>query len=354
MDKYEIFELSSSHNWNDRLQRLPINQRDIYFTPEYYRLYEKLGDGKANCFFFEMGEYFALYPFLINSVNELGYKLNNDYYDIQGAYGYNGVVTNTSSEEFRKKFYTALNYFCKSNNIIAEFTRFHPLLRNETFSKDYLQVVFDRKTVYIDLQKEYLKIFNNFQTTTRKQIKRAIKRYVLKLEIAEKSISNISSFIEIYHQSLKRIKSDNYLYFNKSYFEELLLTTKSVCFFALLDDKPIAAIIAFYNDNYVHGHLGGALTEYLSMSPYSLLYSEMIQFGQKKGCKFLHVGGGVTKYPDDQLLKFKLNFSSSTSDFFVGGKIHNQEIYNDVVKQWKARYPEKNDIYKNYLLRYRY
>lgn len=351
---FEILDLSQKVVWKEFSQRLPTEQQDIYYTPEYYRLYEELGDGRARCFVFEDGEDIALYPFLLNSVNTLGYNLDKDYYDIQGAYGYNGVVTNNFAQAFRNKFYKAFDDFCQSNNIIAEFTRFHPLLKNELFSSENLQVIFDRKTVYINLQDDYLKIFKQFQTTTRKQIKRAINRYALKVEIIENKTDSINSFIDIYYQSLKRINSDDYLYFNKAYFEELLLTTQSVCFNAFIEGKRIASIIAFYNDTYIHGHLGGALTEYLSFSPYSLLYSEMIQFGQKKGCKILHVGGGATNQPNDSLLKFKMNFSKTTADFFIGGRILNQHVYDEVIRQWKTKYPEKVEMYKNFLLKYRY
>jgi hypothetical protein len=352
--EYNILDLSSSQEWNKYLQRVPIEQRDTYYTPEYYSLYEKLGDGSARCFVFENEGYIALYPFLINSVNALGYNLDRNYYDIQGAYGYNGVVANNNSSVFRNKFYKAFNDYCKSANIIAEFTRFHPLLKNEFFSIENLKVIFDRKTVYIDLQDDYLNIFRRFQTTTRKQIKRAINRYAIQVEVIERSTESLSSFIDIYYQSLNRINSDHYLYFNKTYFEELLLNIQSVCFYSLYEGKPIAGIIAFYNDKYIHGHLGGALTEYLRLSPYSLLYSEMIKFGQKKGCNVLHVGGGATNNPNDSLLRFKSNFSDSVANFQIGRKIHYEYVYNNVVTQWEAKYPEKTEKYKNFLLKYRY
>jgi hypothetical protein len=100
----KILDLSQKKEWKKYLELLPISQQDIYFTPEYYELYEKNGDGKAQCFIFEDNGNIALYLFFINSVNELGYKLNNEYYDIQGAYGYNGVISSSYNIEFRRKF----------------------------------------------------------------------------------------------------------------------------------------------------------------------------------------------------------------------------------------------------------
>jgi hypothetical protein len=90
------------------------------------------------------------------------------------------------------------------------------------------------------------------------------------------------------------------------------------------------------------------------MSAYSLLYSEMIRFGINKQCRFLHVGGGSTSSSNDKLLQYKLNFSDTTSDFYIGKKLHLKEIYEQVVGQWKEKYPEKESRYCNIFLKYRY
>ena len=100
-----ILSLQNSAEWNRLIKCLPVDQQDIYFIPGYYELYEKNGDGKVQCFVFEKNGDIALYPFLINSVNELGYNLDQEYYDIQGAYGYNGVISSIRNLDFISSFY---------------------------------------------------------------------------------------------------------------------------------------------------------------------------------------------------------------------------------------------------------
>ena len=39
--------------WNQILSKLSKYKKDVYFTPEYYSLYQEYGDGKACCFVFE-------------------------------------------------------------------------------------------------------------------------------------------------------------------------------------------------------------------------------------------------------------------------------------------------------------
>lgn len=354
MKSFEVLDSYDSEKWKKYLKKFPSSQTDVYYTPDYYKLYELLGDGLAQCFAFEFNNDIALYPFLKNEINALGFNLDKRYFDIQGAYGYNGVLASTYERQFVDKFYQEFKKYCKKENIVAEFTRFHPLINNKSFSEGHLQIVHDRKTIYIDLKDNYENIFKKFQTTTRKQIKRAINRYHMEVRVFENDIDQLEIFTDIYHETMERVQSVPYLYFNKDYFKSLFEKTENVCFVAYYGSKPIASIIAFYNQYYIHGHLGGALSEYLYMSPTSLLYSEMIKFGQSKGCRFFHIGGGATSNNNDPLLQFKLNFSNSTLDFYIGKKIHNENIYKEVTKQWYNKFPEKAEKYGHMILKYRY
>lgn len=351
---FKVLTLKEEDEWNSKLALLPLHHQDVYYTPEYYRLYEENGDGIAKCFVFENNKHIALYPFLLNSVNDIGFKLDKEYYDIQGAYGYNGVVSTSSESEFSNNFYKTFNKYCIDNNIIAEFTRFHPLLNNIIFSEKNLEIRFDRKTVYLDLSQSYESIFSNFQTTTRKQIKRASNRHKIQVIIAENSSSTLESLMTIYTDSMNRVGAPKYLYFSEKYFESLLKINGSLCIFAIYRDLPIAVITGFYNQTYFHGHLGGTLKDYIHLSPFSFLYNTMVKIGIKKSCKYLHVGGGATNKPEDPLFKFKTNFSKNFKDFFIGKKIHNIAIYRLVTNQWQRKFPGKPEIFGNLILKYRY
>ena len=349
----KILTLKDKNEWTGLLKLLPPDQQDIYFAQEYYSLYEFYGNGKAMCFIFEKEGDLALYPFLLNSVNELGYDLDDNYFDIQGAYGYNGVISSSYSNSFIKEFYNKFNSFCKDNKIIAEFTRFHPLLNNYKFSVKQYKIILDRKTVFIDTSKPEDEIFAKFQTTTRKQIRRCINRYKIKVLKKEKDITYLDDFLQIYWETMDRVCSIKYLYFNKEYFQNLILNTNAIQYIAIYENKPIASITALFGKKYMHGHFGGALTKYLSLSAYSLLYWEMIKTTKQRGLKFLHVGGGSTTSPNDKLLEFKKNFSSHLADFYIGKKIRDETIYERIVSQWREKFPNSYLVHKNKVLGYR-
>ena len=48
----QLLSLKEKQLWRDKLSLLPKDACDIYFTPEYYALYEQNADGKAFCFCF--------------------------------------------------------------------------------------------------------------------------------------------------------------------------------------------------------------------------------------------------------------------------------------------------------------
>ncbi len=340
---YRVFDLTQEAAWNKYFKKLPVDQQDIYYTPEYYSLYENYGDGKAQCFVFEHDGEIALYPFLINSVNKLGYDLDDEYFDIQGAYGYNGVVSSSYNKGFIDSFYLAFAEWCNNNNIVAEFTRFHPILQNHLFSQAYFNVIFDRPIVYIDVNKSYEELWGNLQRTTRKQINRCYKRYNFQIEMLENEQYDLNVFEEIYKESMVRVNSSKYLYFNHQYFEQLLKLPITIQYIVKDHKQPISTIIAIKGSKILHGHLGGTTTEYTTYSPFSMLYWEMIKTAKKDDFDYVHVGGGNTTDKDDKLLAFKKHFSSTVNKFYIGKKIHKQKIYDQILNQWQSKYL---DLYK--------
>lgn len=350
---YKLLTLADKQEWAILLNQLPQEQQDVYFTPEYYALYEEYGDGKAHCFVFQKDGNLILYPFLKNSINALGYQLDKEYYDIQGAYGYNGIISSSKDKDFIHAFHTCFEKYCIDNNIIAEFTRFHPLLHNVDVTSDKTKIVFDRKTVCFDLTKELPYIFSRFQHSTKKQIRRAENRYNIQIKTYTKPHDYVNILYDIYNQTMNKVNASPYLFFNKEYFSNLLHLENVILFIAYYENKPIACISALYAKDYFHGHLGCSLSEFLKMYPNDLLYKEMISYAKKVQCKYLHVGGGDTSDTNNSLLNFKMNFSKDVADFYIGKTIYNEVVYNMIIEQWKTNYPLSYQKYAMKLLGYR-
>lgn len=354
--KVSIYTLADSISWNEKMSF--CQPSDIYSTAEYYSLFENNGDGKAFCFCYEENKSMALYPFLKNSVNQNNLcQEEKNIFDIQGAYGYNGVICNSYHTEFINYFYKAFDNYCKENNIISEFTRFHPLLENQKFSLNHMQIVFDRDTVVLDLSKSYEYIWNNEYTSkNRNMIRKAEKLGYICEILFNPSKTDIDNFIEIYIANMRAVGAESFYFFNESFFNDTFEVLKEQVYLFNIRNKTgkllCSAIVFKYND-FTHYHLSGRSKD-ADNSVNNYLLDQVIRFSIKSGAKQFHLGGGRSTCAEDSLLKFKMSFSKTTKPFFIGKRVHDQEVYDKLVNQWEAKFPEKKEKFRNHLLKYRY
>lgn len=348
---FTVFTLNNFDQWGQMLQRLPVSQQDIYFTPAYYSLYQNYGDGKAQCFVFEKDGNIVLYPFLKNSITPLGYELDKEYYDIQGAYGYNGLVASTDDSCFIAEFWKEFDAYCQENDIVAEFMRFHPLMKNYKLGEGHFKLIHDRNTVYLDLTQTEEAIFQGFEKSTRKHIQKAEK--TIEIRPAHYSEENVEIFNRIYRENMEHVHSIPYLFFSLEHFRNMFQMDDIEFFIAYQDDVPIACYSGLVSKEYYGNYLRASLTEYNKTGVNTLMYWSMIKSAKAHGCHYVHFGGGTSGDPENSLLKYKMNFSQTLSEFWIGKKVHNQKIYDQVVSQWKEKYPESYEAHRVMLLGYR-
>lgn len=348
---FDILTLADKESWDKALAKIEPSRRDVYFTPDYYSLYERYGDGKAMCIVYSKDGNIALYPFLKNPITPLGYKLDKEYYDIQGAYGYNGLIASTENVEFINNFWNTFDKWCLENNIIAEFTRFHPLLRNHTLGIGHFKLIHDRDTVYLNLLQTEEDIFQGFEKSTRKHIIKAEKS--IEIRPSKYSKENVTIFNKIYRENMEHVNSIPYLFFSIEHFRNLLKMNDVEFFIAYLGDTPIACYSGLISQQYYSNYLRASLTEYNKTGVNTLMYWSMIKSAKAHGCHYVHFGGGTSGDTENSLLKYKMNFSKTLSEFWIGKKVHNQKIYDQVVTQWKEKFPESYEAHKVMLLGYR-
>ena len=282
--------------------------------------------------------------------------MKDSFYDIQGAYGYNGVISNSEDPHFINSFYKEFDKYCLQNNIIAEFTRFHPILENYKFSDHHRNVIYDRETVMLDLRKKHEDIWKeDYSSKNRNMIRKAEKNGYICDILFKPDKMNIDQFIDVYTANMIAVKADPFYFFSDTFFYNTFdLLKEYVHLFNIRnsDDQLLSSSIVFKYGNFVHYHLSGRSKE-ADNSVNNYLIDQMVKFGQENNANILHLGGGRSNDPNDSLLKFKLSFSKVTKPFHIGKKIHNQDVYNEVIKQWETKSPDQIEKNKNILLRYR-
>lgn len=333
----------NSLKWNKYLDFM-LNKKDIYFTNDYYNMYEQNGDGKASLFIYKEENNIAIYPFMLNEIKK--YNLGKKYYDIESAYGYGGPLTNSDDKKFLINFENNFLEYCKKNNVVAEFIRFHPLIKNENIFKKNISVFHNRTTVYLDLNKGIDSIWNEEIKSKNRNMIRKAKKNGLKVEISD----DYEEFKKIYSTTMDKVQASNYYYFNERYYEKIKNSSDYILLNIKKETITIASAIFMKYGDFFHYHLAGSLKEYLKFAPNNLLLWEAIKLACDSGAKYFHFGGGLSDSLEDNLFKFKSGFSNDTADFYIGKRIHNEEIYDYLIKRWE----EKNKKHAELFLQYKY
>ena len=337
-------------HWNEYLEKFQPVQKDIYFTEEYVRLYETDKE-KAFCFIYEENENIFIFPYLRRIC-----KIKNsiEYYDFETAYGYGGSISTTNNEDFLQNAWKIFYETAKASNYVAGFIRFHPLFNNSKSFNTIGRLIQDRNTIAINLQGTEEEIWmNEIHTKNRNVIKKGIKTGLV-FEV-DNTFRNMNEFIEIYNSTMDKLNADLFYYFTDDYFTNLK-NNLSNAFLSVVkyNNQIISSAIFFYDSVWGHYHLAGSKKEYLNLSPNNFLLWEAAKELRKRNVEYLHLGGGTNSDEDNSLFQFKRKFSKSVYQFEIGKVIFNEEIYSDLCNQWEINNPEKKEMYKYHLLKYKY
>lgn len=333
--------------WDLYKNNFRISDQDIYFQEKYYDLYYD-ETFKKKCFIYKESNKIFLMPFLLQRIKD------TTYFDFESAYGYGGPITNTSDQLFLDKAIKNMEVQFAEESIIAGFVRFHPLLKNEKLFENRYNVIFDRKTVALNLELEEDKIWMEEIHSKHRNVIRKAESNGLEF-VLDENFDYLEDFIRLYESTMTKLKAEKFYFFNKSYFYKLKSNLKEKVFLAVViyQNKVISAAIFFKFGIYGHYHLAGSDEEYLNLYPNNFLIYNVILYLKRNSVKWLHLGGGSDNSENNTLYKFKKRFSSTTLDFKIGKLIFNADIYNALCKDWELKNPQKKEKYKNYFLKYR-
>lgn len=337
-------------SWDSHLATFDAGNKDIYFTERYVKLYETAG-ASAEAFVFKDEQRVYLFPFIRREIS----ISKGTYYDFETPYGYGGPISNSQDRSFIEFAFKEFCELAEKNNIIAGFIRFHPLLKNHGLVNESCDVLFDRKTVAMDLRDSEDEIWNNQVHTKHRTSIRKAEKFGLRF-VVDDEFKYLDRFKEIYNYALNNLNGEDFYRFRDGYYEGIRKSLGKDSFLGLVyfDDKIISAIIFFLYDVYGHAHLGGSLAGYFGYCPNNFLFFKAALYLKSKGVEFFHFGGGTDGSEENALYKFKKRFSKNEFDFYIGKMILNRDAYQKACSEWENMFPEKKERYKHFLLKYRY
>jgi len=352
--KFKILTLADLMLWKEEIAEIGGKCNDVFFTPEYYKIFEGTNQARSCCFIFEDKGKKIIYPFLLYPIAGLGYTCEKPLFDITGPHGYNGAVANTEDKEFIDSFNECFTQYCNENNIIAEFVRFHPVFQNEKYFTR-TQNSKANKNIVVDLHVNDL--FSSYEYSVRKNIKKAIRSGLTVKRYQGKQITDeiLNQFYDIYCKTLSRNSAGQNSVFQFSFFSSLVQSVcdQSCIFFTYYDTVPVSTELVLWGTSVGYSYLGGTLSEYFHLRPNEILKFELMKFLKQNGLQYFLLGGG--KEINDGIYNYKANFArDGILDFWIGKKIYNEAAYTSLIDQWEAKSnQDKIDQYRNYFYRYR-
>ena len=310
---------------------------DVYYLHGYVSAFKIHGDGEPLLFYFDNGKMRAIYVAMLRDIaNDAHFKDKIEvgkYFDIITPYGYGGFIFDGDmSENSVNQLNDAFNQLMKKKNIVSNFVRFNPVLKNAAFSRSSIHVIDLGKTIAIDLSSEDI-IWDNIISKNRNMIRKAVKSGV-EISHTHDNPELFENFREMYNKTMDSDNAIDYYYFSKEFYDSIHsdLSNNYELFYATVDNEIIAMSIMIYANNKVHYHLSGSKYEYRKLAPSNLLLYKAALWGHEQGFRVFHLGGGVGS-GEDNLYKFKAAFNrNSDYQFSIGKQIFNLELYEKLIE----------------------
>lgn len=253
-------------------------------------------------------------------------------HDLQSPYGYGGPLANTDDADFLRLADRAYCNWARQNGIVAEFLRFHPLVPHATWYAGLLS--FNRHTVCVDLTRDLLA---QCEARRRTDIRRFAETGLEVVQVP--GMTMLEAFLELYRQNMERVEAKPEYYFGAAYFEALLQLPQAESWLVRLGGRPIAGavILVSAHAGTVEYHLSAVADGAERHRPMIGLLHAVAAHYQAASFRQFYLGGGRSTAADDSLLYFKQGFSSMTSPYMIGSRIHDADRY----AQLKAQFPER-------------
>lgn len=314
---YELVFASQTNRWQQILEL--FNIKDIYYSCEYLVSALRLDPGQAALFYFvdDGGEGEVAYPFIKRELKEEGIL----FYDVTTPFGYGGPVFKIKGDGYKlaENFLAGFSKYCHAEKIVAEFIRFHPLMRNADFFKDELDLIPVHDTYTLSLKSGMFQEGNH-------EVECTSEYTVKKLG----TVKHMFDFLVLYYSTIRlNEETDSFYFFTNDYFESLVssLGPNLHLFGVYKDNKLLAACYLLTKGDVIYHHLSGRADGKEVPEAEAELQRKIAVWGAENNYLFYHLGN--RKF-NEQGLKQVSNTNRSSlsiSTYFISRLVHDKEVF---------------------------
>ena len=316
--------------WNALVDAAPTP--DIYYRPGYARAYQAEGEGKAIALHVETADAAFLLPLLLRPLSKLPFVPDDTAQDAITPYGYGGLLWLHSSQPTPAQLragLTALADWCKSHDVISILLRLHPLLEQDRWLAPLagpgLSVHIFGPTTAIALDP-----WSEASMRKGRRSDLGVARRSLRITWSSSTGPSpgapsmpdaLSLFRSLYEAAMDRLGAAAFYHFPPSYYVALGegVGDRMAVALAWSGDQPVGGSIFLADRRFAHYHLSATNDTGRKSKATTLLIREGIDWARARGCRQLHLGGGVRG--DDSLFDFKKGFGGEVHQYAFAGLI---------------------------------
>ena len=269
--------------------------------------------------------------------------------DASTPYGYGGVITSGSgaTPPVGSDLFQFLREWCRDRNIVACVLRSHPLLAQDWLfagkEPDFATVTRRGQTTSVPLQGWDDVRQCPLEMSKGRRSDLSLARRNLRITWNDPcqprdTLEQFRIFRGLYEATMQRVDATEFFHFPWSYYERLsTLATDIGVAIAWHGEHAVGGSIFMAGTSFAHYHLSASDDIGHKYKASTLLVVEGAKWARERGCRRLHLGGGMLA--DDSLMRFKQSFGGETHAFAHIMLIADRERYHSMCALPGAPWP---------------
>ena len=299
---------------------------DVYYRPGYARAYEEVEHARACALLVGSAGTRALLPLMIRE-SSIGDESVRDAFS---PYGYGGFCLLDPPEPPEPSQVRAMLHqvqeWCRAEQIVTCVIRLHPLLQPSEYFGNIaspeltLRCTGPASTVVLDLVAGWNTISGapaRMRKGRRSDLNSASRDLAVRIVGGNDPAGSkaLAEFRGLYEATMARLSADPFLRFPAGYYERLAggLGNRLLIAIATLAGVPAGTALFLLDGDFAHYHLSGTSDAGLKHHATTLLIVAGARAARDRGCRWLHLGGGMS--PNDSLFDFKQSFGGSVHEY---------------------------------------
>ena len=334
--EFRLDDSLEAARWDELVACSP--NADVYHRAAYVLASAELERSQPLGLMISLGSRRFLVPTLLRPITGLD---GQSWTDASTPYGYGGVLCLTVDSEGKVPdvvdLFQALRDWCATRKLVSCVLRSHPLLKQDWLfaqasAVDFAAITRRGQTVAVPLQ-----LWNDARQCPLGLSKgrRSDLTFARRnLHVTWNALSDQRDALEqfrifrlLYENNMRRVNADEFFTFPWSYYERLSTLGPDVGIaLAWRGDCAVGGTVFMAGPTYAHYHLSASDDTGYKYKASTLLVVEGANWARQRGCRFLHLGGGMRT--NDSLMGFKRSFGGEHREFGHVTLIADRERYD--------------------------